>query len=110
MAPIELGCVAVLLAFAYAWRGRWRDAAFRRELVFVAIAAWVTEDTCIRIYGFYEYHAPWSVFVDRVPLLVALIWPVVVLSARDVALSLAGGDPVKAIAKTAVIVLFDAAL
>lgn len=110
MAPIEAGCLAVLAVFVWSWRTRLRQSGFRRELAAVALAAWLTEDSCIRLYGFYDYHAPWSVFVDRVPLVVALVWPVVILSARDVALALAGGDVVKSLARTGAIVLADAAL
>jgi hypothetical protein len=118
MVPVEVGCLAVLAVFAYAWRSRIRDRAFLQELAAVTFAAWLTEDTCIRFYGFYEYHAPWSVFVDRVPLLVALIWPVVILSARDLALAISRRTPsddarlleVRAIGRTGLIVLADAAL
>src|SRR5262249_12701740 len=57
----------------------------------------------IRSYGFYQYSTlAWSMFVDRVPLLVALIWPVVIDSAHQ----LAGGRA----RFTFVIVLADAAL
>ena len=110
MAPIEAGCLAVLAVFAWTWRTRLRDRAFLRELFAVALAAWLTEDSCIHLYGFYEYHAPWTLFLDRVPLVVALVWPAVILSARDVALALAGGNVVKSLARTGAIVLADAAL
>ena len=39
----------------------------------------------IRAYGFYGYSPEWSVFLDQLPLTVALIWPVVIHSARDLA-------------------------
>jgi len=100
----------VLALFAWTWRTRLRDVAFRREFGAVALAAWLTEDSCLRLYGFYEYHAPWTLFLDQVPLVVALTWPVVILSARDVALALAGGNVVKSLARTGAIVLADAAL
>ena len=50
----------------------------------------MAEDTVIHAYGFYSYSPGWSVTVDQVPLMVLLIWPVVILSARDLALSLGG--------------------
>lgn len=54
------------------------------DIVVLALAAWVAEVSCIRLYGFYQYDAPWLVFVDVMPLLVALIWPFVILSAREI--------------------------
>ena len=50
----------------------------------MATAAWIAEDTAIRLYGFYFYAADrWTLFVDQVPLLVLIIWPVVVTSGID---------------------------
>jgi hypothetical protein len=47
-------------------------------------AAWIAEDVAIRLYGFYFYATDrWTLFVDRVPLLVLIIWPVVVTSGLD---------------------------
>ena len=55
------------------------------RLLTLAAAAWVAEDTVIHVYGFYAYSPQWSVMVDQVPLTVLLIWPVVILSAQDLA-------------------------
>ena len=57
---------------------------------------------CIRAYGAYQYAPSWSLFVDRVPLAVVLIWPAVVLSARAVGRA-TGLSP-------GLLVLFDACL
>jgi hypothetical protein len=53
----------------------------RREFAFLVPAAWVTEDTCIRFYEFYRYASQWDLFVDQVPLIICLIWPVVIQTA-----------------------------
>lgn len=110
MLAVEIGCLAVIACFGWAWRARLRDATFRRELAVIAVAAWAAEDTCIRVYGFYEYHAPWRIFVGRVPLLVAAIWPLVIVSARSIARALRpdAGEARLALV-TAVLVLADAA-
>lgn len=50
----------------------------------LAIAGWIGEASCVAWYRHYEYHAPWHARVVGVPLLVPLIWPLVILSARDV--------------------------
>lgn len=59
-----------------------------RSTTAIALGAWLSEVSCIRVYRFYQYDAPWALFLDVMPLLVVLIWPVVVLSAREVAWSL----------------------
>lgn len=51
----------------------------------LAIAAWMGEETCVRFYEYYHYATHWHLLLDRVPILVPLIWPLVILSARDVA-------------------------
>lgn len=64
---------------------------FLRRLALTGAAAWLAEETCIRAYDFYHYDEAWSVFVGRVPLMVALIWPVVVLSAGELSRGLGRG-------------------
>ncbi len=82
---VELASIAILSFFlvVMARRGdRMGDVFF--EVAVIAVAAWVGEVSCIRLYGFYQYDAPWTFFIDVMPLLVALIWPFVLLSAREV--------------------------
>ena len=78
--------------------------------VSLAVAGWVGEETCIRFYDFYRYSDAWWLHLDRVPLLITLIWPLVILSARDVARALGalsvGGIAVAVFA----IVLVDASM
>jgi hypothetical protein len=54
------------------------------DILIIAIASWIAEVSCIRIYGFYQYDAPWAVFIDVMPAMVVCIWPFVLLSAREV--------------------------
>jgi hypothetical protein len=50
------------------------------RLGLLVVASWLCEDSCIRAYGFYAYSPRWSLFIDRVPLAIVLIWPVVIHS------------------------------
>jgi len=87
----------------------------RRALVDLALlgaGAWAAEQTCIVLYDFYQYDAPWKIFVGEVPLLVVFIWPFVIVSAREVCHALswrtaAGRAHPLAVA---LVVLYDAAL
>jgi hypothetical protein len=97
MIIIELACL-LIVAFYVIARGR-RDL---KQLVLLSISSFIAEDTVIRAYGFYTYSPEWSIFIDRVPLMIILIWPVVISSACD----LAKGRALPA----AAIVLFDASL
>lgn len=94
---VEAGAVVVLLVFV-----RLSAGVRLREVAAVAAGAWVGEEVCIRVYTAYRYAPGWTVFVDRVPLAVVLIWPAVVLSAR--AVQRTTGAP------AALVVLFDACL
>lgn len=78
--------------------------------VSLALAGWVGEDTCIRFYDFYHYSDAWWLHLDRVPLLITLIWPLVILSARDVARAL-GASSLRAVAVAVfAIVIVDASM
>jgi len=59
--------------------------AFLRAFALLAAAGAAAENSVIAGYGFYHYSADWSLWVGHVPLLVILIWPVVILSAGDLA-------------------------
>ncbi|MGO8995083.1 MAG: hypothetical protein ACLQVI_17350 [Polyangiaceae bacterium] len=90
MRATELACAAIVLLYAFVRLrapGASRGAIAARLLVLVC-AAWVGEDSVIRAYGFYGYAPEWSLFVDRVPLLIVAIWPVVIDSAHVLARSL----------------------
>jgi hypothetical protein len=115
---IELTC-GVIVALYVALRMRERGengedaedgrAAVLVRLMALACAAWVGEDSVIRVYGFYSYSPTWSAFLDRVPLLIVLIWPVVIDSAHLLARCLATGTA-RIAAASGLIVLADASL
>lgn len=58
------------------------------DYVLLAVAGFVGEQTSITLYRHYGYAEGWHVRVGDVPLLVPLIWPLVILSARAVRQSL----------------------
>ncbi len=65
-----------------------REAEPRRfllRLLLTAVSGFLVEESCIRLYGFYDYSPEWSVKIMHLPLLVLLIWPVVIHSAGDLA-------------------------
>lgn len=82
-----------------------------QSAMLISLGAFLGEDTCIRAYGYYFYSNDWHLFVDKVPVVVLLIWPAVVLSATKLARSLA---PRASAVRLGVIVcglvVFDAAL
>ena len=75
MIGLELVCAAIVALYAVARR----DAL--PELALLAVAGFVGEDSVIRAYGFYSYSPRWHLFLDRVPLAIVLIWPIVIHSA-----------------------------
>jgi hypothetical protein len=83
----QLACVGVL-AFAYGWLLFKASPAQRKSLaltiVTIAIAAWAAEETSILRYRFYGYPDTWVPKIDEMPLLVAFIWPMVILSSRSI--------------------------
>jgi hypothetical protein len=75
MLALELACAAIVALYVVARR----DAV--PALALLAVAGFLGEDSVIRAYGFYFYSPRWHLFLDRVPLMIVLIWPVVIHSA-----------------------------
>lgn len=87
----ELLCVPVIvLALAAMLWARVRGLvqgtpqSLLREYATLAVAGFVGEETSIRLYHHYAYASDWHARISNVPLLVPLIWPLVILSSRDV--------------------------
>lgn len=78
----------------------------------LAVAGYLGEESCITLYHFYQYSPDWNARLVDVPLLVPLIWPLVVLSARQVGQALwpNAKSPLARAAITAALVTFDASL
>ena len=108
---LEVFCIGIVLLYVVV-RAK-LDADPRRFLMrmatFVA-AGWVCEDTVIRAYGFYFYSPDWTLFLDHVPVMIILIWPVVIHSAWDLAGHLLGRTHRLVPLLASAIVLADASL
>ncbi len=102
--------IIVLTLAAMARRVPW--GTLLRDYFALALAGYLGEQSCIVLYHYYRYSTAWSLRVGDVPLLVPLIWPLVVMSARSVAVALWPGirDEVQRAVVVAAIVAFDASL
>lgn len=109
MNHLELSCLGIVALYVLL-RAR-RDpspGAFVAGMARLALAGLAAEHTVIALYDYYAYsREAWTVFLGHVPLMIALIWPVVIHSAWDVARELTR-DSRGAVALTALIVLGDA--
>lgn len=74
---LSLGVLAIFI-FLEVRAGRHRESLPLG--LTLMLAAWWGEDTCIRWYGFYQYSPDWHFIIDKMPPMVALIWPFVILS------------------------------
>ena len=110
MIAIELISLAIVGSYVVV-RARMdaEPSAFLGRLAILMAASWAAENTVIHAYGFYAYSPEWSVFVDRVPLLVITIWPMVIHSAWDLAERLTSRRD-RAPLVAALLVLADASL
>ena len=112
MIVIELTCLAIVAVFLIT-RARLDEHPLRffRRIAIIAASSWVAEDTVIHAYRFYQYSPEWTFFLDRLPLMVALIWPVVIHSAWDLSRRLLGQGASLATAGLAALLVFtDASL
>lgn len=111
MRALEFACFAIVALYvALRVRGAEAPARVVSRLALLAAAGWVGEDSVIRAYGFYSYSRGWSVFLDRTPLLIVAIWPVVVDSAGELARRLVGARAAWLPIVGGAIVLADASL
>jgi hypothetical protein len=102
MLALELCCAAIVAVYVIVRR----DAV--PTLLCLAVAGFLGEDSVIRAYGFYGYSPRWHLFLDRVPLMIVVIWPIVIHSAWSLGRRLS--PPAWAPLTGAAIVLADASL
>jgi hypothetical protein len=107
---VEPACLVIVLGYLVVQARREPSiAAFLQRILVLAIASWLGEDSVMHAYGFYAYAPTWSVVLDRTPLLITLIWPVVIDSAWRLARQLTGEGRATPLAAAAII-LADASL
>ncbi len=91
MILLELSCALIVLTYlaVRAYYEPDRGRLFRR-LGLVLAASWMAENSVIHAYHFYQYSPRWSIFIDHVPLMIIVIWPIVITSAWDLMNALGG--------------------
>jgi hypothetical protein len=109
MSWLEPSCALIVATFVVVrvWLGP-DSRRFLLRLLILMTASWLGENSVIHAYGFYGYHDVWSVFVDQVPLMIVVIWPVVILSAWELARSLTDAGWQRAVCLTFFMVFADA--
>ncbi len=109
----EILCAAtIVLTLAAMSRGR-AVKGLVVEYAALALAGFLGEESMIALYRFYTYAPGWDLRILDVPVLVPLIWPLVVLSARDVVAAFAATRPMSILARASLVgalVVFDASL
>lgn len=106
----ELACVAIV-ALALAAMARLRPwPGLLADYLALAVAGWLGEETCVAWYRFYGYAPGWHGRLDHVPLLIPLIWPLVILSARAVTDAVAPALGWRRPLLVGALVVFDASL
>ena len=107
----EIACVAVVLLTLFVSARKRDPRALLRDYLALALAGYLGEESCITLYEFYGYAERWHLRLHHVPALVPLIWPLVILSAREVVDSLFGERKGwKQSALVASVVIVDASL
>jgi hypothetical protein len=111
MLLLEAICLVIVAVFLGAALARTPDRlGYLRRFAILALGSWLAEESCIRLYGFYSYNPDWFPFLDRVPLPVVLIWPVVILSGGELVRCLLGQDHRWLPIASGALVLTDASL
>jgi hypothetical protein len=86
MLALQAACLVIVAMQVVAGARRSGSApVYLRRAAIVAAASWIAEDSCIRLYEFYAYSPEWGLFLDRMPVMIAIIWPAVVLSDWELA-------------------------
>jgi hypothetical protein len=111
MVGLQIGCAAIIaLYLVLRLRAEPDRRGFALRFGILVLSSWIAENTCIRLYDFYAYDLEWFAFIDQVPLLIVLIWPVVIHSALDLVRHRGAGSTASVAFAGALIVLTDASL
>lgn len=81
MLVLEFCCILIVAFYvSYQCFVSSQPKLYLQQYLWLALTSWLGETTMIRAYHFYSYSLDWSLFIDQVPLLIFLIWPVVIHS------------------------------
>jgi hypothetical protein len=103
---VELCSLPILVGYVLCQRAGERRGVLR-DALWIGLSALLGEASCMALYQVYGYAPDWTLRVMGMPLLVACIWPAVVLSAEQVLRALGGRATPAAVAA---MVFFDATL
>jgi hypothetical protein len=108
---LEPTCLAIIALYLIVVLPREQHkAVVLRRLMLLSLGGIFAENSCMRLYDFYQYKNVWSIFVDKLPLLVALIWPIVIHSAWKLASRILGEQHIRVPLLLGAFVLADASL
>lgn len=112
LAYFQAACVPVLLlAYGFILRNSKFPALTPGHAAALVFTSWLGEQTCIEAYSYYRYSDDWWLKIGHVPLLVPIIWPLVILSAREVVTNLfPKASSSKAVLLLSLFVVIDASL
>jgi len=82
MVLFQLLCFVLMPMAYHGLFKRNREAV--RPAILIFFASWIGEASAVYFYGFYHYSELWWFRIAGVPLLIPLIWPMVILSGREV--------------------------
>jgi hypothetical protein len=92
MLLVEFSCACIVVIYLLLRLQRTASPrAVLERLGLVMVASFIGEDSVIRAYHFYGYSRGWHLFLDQVPLMIVVIWPIVIDSAWVLAHRVAGG-------------------
>ena len=103
LAGIIFGALIILSRAARSLRPR--HTLIRAAII--SASAWIAEESSILLYRFYEYRPGWYLFLDQVPLLIVIIWPVIILSAMDLTAHIRNTRPAMGLFVGAAVVAAD---
>lgn len=106
----ELAVIFLAVVYILSQTGWPNDKRQIMLLLLISVAAWLAEESSIRLYHFYAYHPQWRLFISRIPLVVLVVWAAVVHSAWDLSSQLCRNHGKRIPLVTGAIVLADAAL
>jgi hypothetical protein len=108
---LQWACLGILIVHMGVgwWVAGDQRGRFARRAALLVVGSWIAEDTCIRAYQFYSYNPEWWWFLDKMPLMIAVIWPAVILSAWELVRA-RGVRGAKAALWTGLLVWADASL
>ncbi len=114
-AIVEFSCLLIIVQYVTMRlrrdaRGEERHGQVLARFALLALGGWIAEDAAMHLFNFYQYNPLFWPTLDRMPLLIALIWPVVIHSAWDLARALLGEGHRLVAPLAATFVLADASL